>query len=109
MTLGKIDYISLGYGGYDDAMFGLSVTLTLEGGSSGVGGFEGTWAPPPSKHAKWTREDQLARWGGIVEKIRDLCKQAKVKSLHELRGIPVACEFDGNMKLISWRILTEVL
>ena len=45
--LGKIKSISLGFGGYDDCMLGLSVTLEM--GGSCVGDFKGWWKKYPEE------------------------------------------------------------
>ncbi len=103
--LGKIMGISFGFGGYDDAMFGASFSL---GGSGwGVGDFNGTWAEW-SKHCKWTKADQAKHFADTTLFLRDLCKQANVKDVAKLKGVPVEVTFEDNA-LKSWRILKEVL
>ena len=105
--LGKIQRFEIGLGGYDDAMFGLSVTL---GGKDGWGvqDFNGTWTREPDDRCKWTREEQSLHWAAVCRQVIGLMKQAKVKTTAEMVGIPVEATFDGN-KLSSWRILEEVL
>lgn len=103
--LGKISKVSFGYGGYQDAQFGLSVTLSGE--SWGVGDFKGFWASRPT-HADWTVEDQTRSLGETALYLRDLLRLAKKQEVHELVGVPVEVTFDGNM-LKEWRILEEVL
>lgn len=104
--LAKIQAVRFGYGGYQNAMLGLS--LTFGGQGWGVGDFRGTWAEPPSEHAKWTVEDQMRIFAETVVLLRDTLKAAKVQTVDQLKGIPVEVEFEGNV-LKSWRILTEVL
>lgn len=104
--LGKISHIALGYGGYQDAMMGLSVCI--EGKGWGTNDFNGTWAGKRSESAKWTEQDRDAKFAEVIHKIYSLLKEAKVQSLDKLKGKPVECTFDGNL-LISWRILEEVL
>jgi len=106
VRLGKIQTASYGFGGYQDAQFGLSVTLGGEGW--GVSDFWGTWAAPPAKYAKWTRHEQLEIHAKTAERIRDLCEKAKVRTVDELKNVPVQAAFDGNL-LRSWRVLEEVL
>lgn len=108
-SIGKIQGVRFGYGGYDDAMIGLSLSLGSDKESWGVGDFKGTWGMNPSKHAKWTEADQTKHWGDTVRFIRDLLKQAKKSELNDLVGIPVECTFDGMGKLESWRILEEAI
>lgn len=104
--LAKIKDARFGYGGYDGAMFGL--TLSFAGPGWGVGDFKGTWAEPPSEHAKWTVDDQTRIFAEAVRLLRDTLKAAKVRSVDQLVGIPIEVTFEGNL-LRDWRILTEVL
>lgn len=105
--LGKIQRFEIGLGGYDDAMFGLSVTL---GGKDGWGvqDFSGTWTREPDERCKWTREDQTENWANVCRQVIKLMQQAKVKTTTEMIGIPVEVIFEGN-RLSSWRVLEEVL
>lgn len=105
IELGKIQSICFGYGGYQGAMLGVSVTLG--GAGWGVSDHRGTWAER-SEFAKWTVEDQMKIWADVCVWVRDLLKDAKVQSLDQLKGIPVEVTFEGNV-LKSWRILKEVL
>lgn len=103
--LGKIESVSVGFGGYDDAMFGASFTLSFDGYVSQD--FKGTWATH-SESCKWTLEDQRETFGEVMYFLRDLCQQAKVKNVHDLKGKPIeVCLKGGATK--SWRILTEVI
>lgn len=104
--LGKITRFEVGMGGYEDAMFGLSVTFSFQG--SGVQDFIGTWAHKPGEHHKWTIEDQSRCWADMCRQIIDLMQKAKVKTTSEMVGIPVEVTFNNNT-LHSWRILEEVL
>ena len=104
--LGKITRFDIGMGGYDDAMFGLSVTFSFQG--SGVQDFIGTWAHKPDENHKWTLEDQTRIWGDMCRKVIEFMKQAKVNTTLDMVGIPVEVTFSGNT-LSSWRILEEVL
>ena len=104
--LGKIQRFDIGLGGYDGAMFGMSVGL---GGSGwGVGDFIGTWSQRPDERCKWTEEEQIMLWGDMCRMVSDLMAKAKVTTCAAMVGIPVEVTFDGN-KLLSWRILEEVL
>lgn len=105
--LGKIEKVSYGLCGYQDAQLGLSITISGDGW--GVGADKpGAWATEPSKHSKWTKDDQIKGLGENALFIGKLLEAAKVRSVDKLKGIPVECEFDGNM-LKTWQILTEVL
>lgn len=103
--LGKISVIRLGYGGYDNAMFGFN--FTLEGRGWGVQDFWGTWTNFP-EGGKYTEEAWVQSHSDTYFKIIDLMRAAKVWDLYQLQGIPVEVTFE-NMVLKSWRILTEVL
>ena len=103
--LGKISKVSFGFGGYQEAQFGIS--FVLGGESWGVGDFWGMWASRTTG-AKWSVEDQKESFGDMCLKIIDLLKLAKVDSVDKLKGTPVEVEFEGNC-LKSWRVLKEVI
>ncbi len=103
--LGRITKATFGFGGYDDAMVGMSVTLG--GDSWGVGDFRGTWADRTSR-AEWTVDDQRGHFADAVIWLRDTLKAAKKRHVAELVGTPIEATFEGN-RLTSWRVLTEVL
>ena len=73
--LGRISNISLGTGGYDDAMFGVSVTLSFSD-STGVGDFKGTWATYP-KSAKYSAEEWDALHAEAYQWLRELMANAR--------------------------------
>lgn len=104
--LGRIQKIDFGMGGYQDAQFGLSVTLG--GDSWAVGDFWGHWSMAPTAGAQWTVEDQSRTFSDVSRRILALLQDAKVDTVAKLAGKPIEAAFDGN-KLVSWRILKEVL
>jgi hypothetical protein len=107
--LGKIQSVSFGHGGYQDACIGLSITLG--NGSWAVGDFKGAWDPEMIKRSdntQWTEEDRSKNIDESIRFISKLLKEAKVDSVDKLKVIPVEVTFDGNM-LKEWRVLTEVL
>jgi len=105
--LGKIEKVRYGFGGYDDAMFGLSLTFSMDGGKRGVSDFRGTWITR-SSNAQFSESEWLNSYTNTAVFIRDLLLQAKVKEISQLAGTPVEVEVDQNT-LKSWRVLTEVL
>ena len=105
--LGKIQRFEIGLGGYDDAMFGLSVTLGGQGW--GVQDFDGTWSRRPDDNCKWTQDDQFEHWANMCRRVADLMVKAQVKTTEEMIGIPVEVVFDNTGRLSHWRILEEVL
>jgi len=106
--IGKIQAVSFGMGGYQDAMIGVSFTLGSDKECWGIGDFKGTWSHDPDKHCKWGKNDQDKIFAETVRFVAGLLKDADVQSLDKLNGKPVECVFEQNM-LKSWRILTEVI
>jgi hypothetical protein len=107
--LGKIESVRFGLGGYQDAMLGLSVTLSGEGW--GVSDFKGTWdaeSVKRSEYTKWTEEERSKGYDDTMRFISKLLKDAKASHVEKLKGCPVEVTFDGNI-LHEWRVLTEVL
>lgn len=103
--LGKIQSLTVGFGGYQDVQLGVSVTL---GGKSwGVCDFFGVWAHH-SEGCKWTPDEQKRDLGQAMLRLRDLLEAANVRTADKLIGKPIEATFDG-MALKSWRILTEVV
>jgi len=100
--LGRITKAEFGFGGYQEAMFGLSVTL--EGKGSGVGDFKGAWAIERSERAKWTEEDRQQQIFEAVWMVKEILEKAKKQHVSQLKGIPVEVTCEGNM-LKSWRVL----
>lgn len=106
--IGKIVSIKLGYGGYQDAQFGLSVDL---GGKSwGVYDFKGCWSIDTKcdRNCKWTESDRDKNFSDTMRFINDLLRKAKKQSINELKNVPIEVTFE-NDRLKSWRILEEVL
>jgi hypothetical protein len=111
--LARISHVSYGFGGYQGAMFGLS--LTFEGDGIGVGTFHGTWplAMERSEHAKWSEEDRRQYALDALRRLEDTLRAAGKDSVEQLVGTPVELEFKGDCAigttLENWRVLTEVL
>jgi hypothetical protein len=107
-VLMKIESIKFGYGGYQDAMFGLSISLS--GSGSGVGDFKGTWGIDTEcgDRCKWTEKDREKQFADSVRFLNKILLDAKKRTLDQLKGVPVEVEFE-NSTLKSWRILTEVI
>lgn len=107
-VLGSIRDVRFGFGGYQNAQFGL--TLTFEGEGCGTQTFIGHWPlrMPRPDNAQWTEEDR-ERWAvDLVRQVENLLHEAKILEVHQLRGKPIEMTFESSM-LKSWRILTEVL
>jgi len=106
--LGRISHIEFGFGGYQDAQIGLSITISGDGW--GVADFRGDWGQGTKvgPHTKWTDAERDQRYADTVKYINGLLVDAKVRSVSDLRGKPVEVTLESNT-LKSWRILTEVL
>lgn len=104
--LGKIQEVTFGHGGYQEAMIGVSFTLGGEGW--GVGDFWGNWSLDRSENAKWSEEDRINGLGKMVMKINKLLNDSNKHSVSDLEDVPVEVIFNGN-SLVDWRILTEVI
>lgn len=108
VRLGKIQRVRYGYGGYDNAMFG--VTFDFRGDGWGVGDFWGWWplTYARSEHCKWTEEGRNAIHLDTQRKLEQVMSDAKVHDVTQLVDVPVEVKFEGN-SLESWRVLKEVL
>ncbi len=107
--LGKIQNVSVGFGGYQDAMFG--ITFTLGGDGWGVCDSWGAWAPgivDPDDYSKWDENDRRSQLADVSTRISKLLLQAKKSDVTKLKDVPVEITFEGTT-LKSWRVLTEVL
>lgn len=104
-VLGKIEKATYGMGGYDGAMFGLSVTLAF--GGRACSDFKGTWQTR-SENAQFSVEEWQRSHLEAALFVMDLLRDAKKKDVSQLAGVPVEVSTDGN-SLKSWRVLTEVL
>lgn len=106
--IGKIDSVRFGFGGYDDAMIGIS--FTLSGRAWGCGDFWGDWSGSRSEQTQWTETDRLLNLGEIVMRLTNILTAAKAKSVEELKSKPIEATFDERTnRLLSWRILEEAL
>ncbi len=104
--LGQIQKATFGWGGYQDAMIGLS--LYMGGKAWGVGDFKGAWGVEHSEHCQWSEDDRLKQLGEACMFLRDTLTKAKVQTVADLVGIPIKATFAGN-RLQSWWVLEEVL
>lgn len=108
--LGKITEVKFGFGGYQEAMFGLSIEFKI-GTSGGCMAFVGGWwsnATKPDANTQWTEADRTKAKVDLCDEIQKILVDAHVSSIDKLIDIP--CEIwieDGVVK--GWRILTEVL
>jgi hypothetical protein len=108
-NLGKISRVRFGFGGYQDAQFGLS--LTFEGDGWGVSDFIGAgWATwiEVSPNSEWSEVDRDAGYAKMCRRIDSILQKAKVKDVSQLKDMPVEVSFNGNT-ISDWRVLEEVL
>jgi hypothetical protein len=108
--IGKITNVSYGFGGYQDAMFGVSFSFGSDKTGWGCGDFKGAWGPgiTVDKYTKWTEADRSRINDETTRFIADIMVKAKVRDIQSLKGVPVEVTFEGNC-LKSWRILEEVI
>lgn len=106
--IGKIQKISVGFGGYQDAVLGLSITLGSP--SWGVCDFKGFWGPDieHSKYCKWTETSRREAHADTMLFIGKILKDANKNTVDQLANVPVEVTFESNI-LKSWRVLTEVI
>lgn len=107
--LGKIESVQFGHCGYQEAMLGIS--FTLSGEEWGTCTDMSWWDPNMikcKKRSAWDEEDRDSHFAKIMRYISDLLRDAKVHSINELQGIPIEVTFEDHM-LKDWRILKEIL
>lgn len=107
--LGKISHVKFGIGGYQDCCLGIFFSFSFDG--TGCNSDKSAWDKNRIKHtahSKWSEDDRSKQYAEIMRYVSDLLSDAKVESVDKLKGVPIEAEFDG-MKLVSWRILKEVL
>lgn len=104
--LGRIQHAKFGFGGYQDAMMGLSITI---GGKSwSCSDFKGAWGIERSDYAKWSEDDRLRSLGEACMFLKGLLEKSHMQDVSQLVGLPIEATFDGTL-LKSWRLLEEVL
>lgn len=106
--LGKIANVTIGNGGYDDAMFGVHFELSF--GACGCSDAWASWGPEikHSPHCNWTDKQRKQSIADAFWRLAETMQQAKVTNAADLKGVPIEVTLEGN-SLKSWRILTEVL
>jgi hypothetical protein len=105
-VLGKISYARWGWGGYENAMLGLSVSFSMKG--TGVGTFVGAWGTEWSETCKWSEDERTATLGIATLRLGSLLKTIGKLDAKDLVNTPVELTFEGT-RLVDWRILEEVL
>lgn len=106
--IGRIQSISFGFGGYQDAQLGISVTLGSNKECWGTGDFRGFWNTERDIRCSWTEDDRLKYLGEVCMWAGGILNDAKVDTLEKLVGIPVEVTFE-DMRLKEWRVLTEAI
>lgn len=109
--LGKIASVKFGRGGYQDAMFGL--TLGFEFGDESTAMLDRChYLPKDEAEAveagKFNEVSATIAFAERMLEVATIMESAKVDDIGRLNGIPVEVEFEGNT-LKNWRVLTEVL
>lgn len=109
-ALGKITKVRFGFGGYQEAQFGLWLLLQSRDGGSVWAAINGGWSTmiEHTEHAKWTEADRSEGYDEMTREIQRVMRAAKVDEVHELLNKPVEI-ITESMALKSWRVLEEVL
>lgn len=114
IKLGKIKYCDLII---QDFGIGFMFDLSIDGGSSGVVDYKNMWNTikevkrcneATHERYQWTVGERNEYLINSVDHINHLMNEAKVYKFSDLKDIPVEITLDG-FKLVSFRILTEVL
>lgn len=101
--LGRIQSARFGFGGYDNAMIGISWTLSWPG--SQVSDFWGSWAGWDDTIADNERKMAL---GNAMMRFARILKEAKKTEVNQMVGVPIEITLNDQV-LHEWRVLTEVL
>lgn len=105
--LGKIDFAEFGVERDYPFLIGLQLGFSLSDGCGVMDG--GKYTVNISSSCKWDytgeREETVTK---IVDKVKEILKDAKVRYVSELVGKPVEVTLDKNT-FQDFRILTEVL
>ncbi len=105
--IGVIDSVRFGFGGYQEAMFGLTLSFSADG--YGVETFlQGGWTTEITKSTKWTEIDRGCAQAAMCSKLIKILRDAKVGDVSKLKGKPVELTFD-KQTLHDWRILKEAI
>lgn len=105
--LGKIQGVTVGYGGYQDVQLGIGFYLGGKGWGVGAGEYR-AWGTAVTKDTQWTEADRIKALGETFMKIKKWLDDAGVKDVYALKGKPIEATFEGDT-LKDWRILKEVL
>ena len=109
--LGKITEATFGLGGYQDCSLGLHLTFESIKDKWGAAYTQSFWDFNTIKYnenCKWDEDDRRDAYINIMIYLSNILKDANVKTVDQLKNIPVEVVFNDN-KLKEWRILTEVL
>jgi hypothetical protein len=115
--VGKIQKVSFGLGGYQDAMLGFKFTLGSDKTSWGVSTQIGSsWSHvteeelnKPGSHYQWTHQSRIEDLGKAAYKVSLLMEKAKVTSFDKLIGIPIKAYFNQNNVIEYFEIYEEVI
>lgn len=104
--LGRIKSATFGFGGYQNVQFGVSVDLG--GDAWSVRDWRGPWVIDRSASAEWSEADRVQQMFDACWWLRHILTKAKKSHVDQLPGTPIEVTFDG-LKMVSWRVLDEVL
>lgn len=98
--LGKIVQARIGFGGYQEAMFGLTIVMDY-GPYSSIDFISCGW--------KSKEKCNMDLMGQMAFKLLELLMDSNVSSLEDLVGVPVEVTLGNGGVLAHWRVLTEVI
>lgn len=108
----KIDSVQFGFGGYQDAQFGLFLTFRAKNigvATCVLGGWSYSHIKDPERdNCRWSEKDRTERMLEMLKEIDKLLSTAKVGSVEQLKGKPVWVFFEHNI-IQSWRLAEEIL
>lgn len=111
--LAKISSTKFGRGGYQDVQFGLTLSFSGAGFSSGAfipGGWDWSMTADPdeAEHCQWSEADRSEGMAKMCRTISQILQEAKCATIDQLQNKPVEIGFEAGC-IKSWRILSEVL
>ena len=108
--LGKITKAEFGHCGYQNSFIGLALEFRFDKSAFVSQDITGGWyiGNKWNEHCKWTEKGNRLQHAIMAEKISQVLLDADCTYISQLVSTPVELELEGN-KLVSWRVLTEVI
>jgi len=107
--LGKIQSVRFGRLDPKNAIFGLRIEIGGDGWQQTIEDQFPSHLYVEAEKAKISASDRTKQVLNCIKTLELLMIEARIVDVLQLINIPVAVDFDDAGKLISWRILKEVL